>query len=96
MHVFTPLCTFTTIEYIEKLLEEISKVCKEGSTVALPEAPEPLCSEYEGPEKSSQLANTKYASVSDYTHIITNLMVYMYMSLLTSQHKRDVDNIKVG
>ena len=52
MHVFTPLCIFTTIEYIETLLEETSKVCEEGSTVALPEAPEPLCSEYERPEKN--------------------------------------------
>ena len=42
---------YTTIGYIEELLRETIKISEEGSTVELPEAPEPLCSKYERPKK---------------------------------------------
>ena len=51
MHVCVYTTVYITIGYVEELLGETTKVCEEGSTVALLEAPEPLCSEYERPEK---------------------------------------------
>ena len=49
----------TTIGYIEELLRETVKVCEEGSSVELPEAPEPLCSGYERPQKIVAISQHK-------------------------------------
>ena len=49
----------TTIGYIEELLRETIKISEEGSTVELPEAPEPLCSQYERPEKIVAISQHK-------------------------------------
>ena len=57
--LYCVLRVYTTIEYIEELLEETVKVCEEGSTVELPDAPEPLCSEYERPEKITAISKHK-------------------------------------
>ena len=44
---------------IEELLIETIKISEEGSTVELPEAPEPLCSQYERPEKIVAISQRK-------------------------------------
>ena len=96
MHVCTPLYTFTTIEYIEKLLEETLKVCEKEALWHYQKLQNLCVVNMRGLKKSLQLANTKHASVTNYTHIITNFMLYMYNYLLTIiQHKKDVDNIKI-